>query len=232
RNGPLSESKAIEYITKVGKALEYIHSKNMTHFDVKPANIVVRRSDNEPILIDFGLSKQYDQSGDATSTMLQGVSQGYSPMELYNMGSITTFSPETDVYSLAATLYYLVTGNVPHSAAEIYDKGISMPSDVSSATANAIRSAMVTRSKRPVSVDSWLTVLLANTTAYNSNTNTRSKNDSSTTEYEQTRIIDSNPTAKPKPKPKVEKLRINQNTKIKLNPITSLKFGLSRVAVF
>lgn len=199
RNGPLTESKAIEYITKIGSALEYIHSRNMTHFDVKPANIVVRRSDDEPILIDFGLSKQYDKSGDATSTMMQGVSHGYSPMELYNIGSIATFSPQTDIYSLAATLYYLVTGKVPPSAAEVYDEGITLPSSVSSSTATAIRSAIVTRSKRPSSIDAWLTMLfdgIAATANLNSNTNTNSNINSSSPEDESTRIVHTFKTSK------------------------------------
>ena len=119
RNGPLSEAKAVEYIRKVGDALDYIHSRKMTHFDVKPANIVVRRSDDRPILIDFGLSKQYNLHGDATSTLMQGVSQGYSPIELYNAGAIQSFSPQTDVYSLGATLFYLTVGTVPPDASSV-----------------------------------------------------------------------------------------------------------------
>ncbi len=119
RNGPLSEAKAVEYIRKVGDALDYIHSRNMTHFDVKPANIVVRKADDYPILLDFGLSKQYDSQGGATSTLMQGISNGYSPIELYNTGAITNFSPQTDVYSLGATLYFLVTDKTPPSASEL-----------------------------------------------------------------------------------------------------------------
>lgn len=92
----------------------------MTHFDVKPANIIIRKEDDKPLLIDFGLSKQYDSNGDATSTMMQAVSHGYSPIELYNAGSVSEFSPQTDVYSLGATLYYLIAGRVPpHPAALI-----------------------------------------------------------------------------------------------------------------
>lgn len=128
RNGPLPEQKAVEYIIKVGEALEYIHSKQMTHFDVKPANIVVRSNEDQPILIDFGLSKQYDNHGDATSTLMQAVSHGYSPIELYNSGSITTFSPQTDVYSLAATLYFLLTGMVPPNASQLIDEQLWFPS--------------------------------------------------------------------------------------------------------
>ena len=163
RQGPLSESKAVEYIRKVGDALEYIHSRNMTHFDVKPANIMVRRNDDQPILIDFGLSKQYDAHGDATSTLMQGVSQGYSPIELYNPGSISSFSPQTDVYSLGATFYYLLTGSVPPSASDLLENGISIPSSISNANSSVIRSAMsVSRSKRPQNMISFVDKLMIN----------------------------------------------------------------------
>ena len=124
RNGPLSEEKAIKYIKKVGDALEYIHSRNMTHFDVKPANIVVRKNDDQPILIDFGLSKQYDVHGDATSTLIPAVSNGYSPIELYDPNHITSFLPQVDVYSLGATLYFLLSGNTPPSSINIEMQGL------------------------------------------------------------------------------------------------------------
>lgn len=169
RDGPLSEAKAVEYIRKVGDALDYIHSRNMTHFDVKPANIMVRRSDDQPILIDFGLSKQYDAHGDATSTLMQGVSQGYSPIELYNPGSVSSFSPQTDVYSLGATLYYLLTGIVPPLASEILENGITIPSNISESNANAIKNAMsVSRAKRPQNVSSFVDRLVYNTQKFDS----------------------------------------------------------------
>ena len=153
RNGPLSEEKAVEYIKKVGEALSYIHSKNMTHFDVKPANIMIRRSDDTPILIDFGLSKQYDNSGDATSTMLNAVSQGYSPIELYNPGSLTEFSPQTDIYSLAATLLFLLTGKTPPSASDIAMEGLSFPSSITVGIKDIIESAMKNKRKeRPIDI--------------------------------------------------------------------------------
>ena len=142
RNGPLSEEKAIKYIHKVGDALDYIHSRNMTHFDVKPANIVVRKNDDQPILIDFGLSKQYDSKGDATSTLMQGVSQGYSPLELYNYGSVSSFSPQTDVYSLGATLYYLLNGVIPPHASEVLNYPLEFPKQISHYIKEAILLAM------------------------------------------------------------------------------------------
>lgn len=164
QDGPLSETKAVEYIKKVGEALVYIHSSNMTHFDVKPANIVIRKNDDSPVLIDFGLSKQYDKHGDATSTLMQGVSHGYSPIELYNPGSISSFSPQTDVYSLGATMYYLLTGCTPPSASEITQNGLSVPINISEVNAYSIRKAMsVSRVERPQNITSFLQFLSART---------------------------------------------------------------------
>ena len=156
RQGPLSEAKAVEYIKKVGGALEYIHSRNMTHFDVKPANIVIRKKDDSPVLIDFGLSKQYDMHGDATSTLMQGVSHGYSPIELYNSSSVTSFSPQTDVYSLGATFYFLLTGTVPPAASEVLEKGVPDSYNISKVNLVAIKNAMsVDRTSRLTGVNDF-----------------------------------------------------------------------------
>ena len=157
RNGRLPDAKAIHYIEKVGEALKYIHDRKINHLDIKPANIMVRREDDRPILIDFGLSKQYDSRGDATSTMMQAVSHGYSPIELYNVGSVSEFSPQTDVYSLAATLYFLFVGKVPPSPSEILDNGLSFPPTINVPLKVAIEEGMRSRrSKRPQSINTFI----------------------------------------------------------------------------
>lgn len=144
REGPLSEQRALQYIEKVGHALEYVHAHKINHLDVKPANIMVRRSDNEPILIDFGLSKQYDSEGNQTSTTPTGISHGYAPMEQYNDGGVKVFSPQTDLYSLAATLYYLLSGVVPPQATRLIDDELTFPALIPTNLIPAISKAMST----------------------------------------------------------------------------------------
>lgn len=155
-NGPVSELKARKYICQIGDAVDCIHAHQMTHFDIKPANIMLRTSDDSPILVDFGLSKDFG-NGEFT-TMLQAVSNGYSPMELYNVSSIQGLSPESDIYSLAATMYYLVTGKVPPYAADLRDEPqlLTFHTNISESTRNAITQVMtVARRQRPKSVQTF-----------------------------------------------------------------------------
>ena len=162
KNGPMSEDMAVEHICQVGEALSYMHSLNMTHFDVKPANIVVRKKDNKPILIDFGLSKQYNSNGDATSTLMSAASKGYSPIEMYNAGNGLSFSPQTDVYSLGATLYYLLTGKTPLSASELLEKNLSLDSISSKSIREAINQAMqVNRNVRTKTASDFIKNLMS-----------------------------------------------------------------------
>lgn len=157
RRGALPVDKALEYIRQVGESLEYIHEKHLNHLDVKPANIMVRRSDDQTVLIDFGLSKQYDKEGNQTSTTPTGISHGYAPAEQYNDGGVKEFSPRTDLYSLAATFYYLLTAKVPPKAFELIDEGLKFPASLPDYIVNAIAKAMsVSKSNRQESVRDFL----------------------------------------------------------------------------
>ncbi len=157
QSGPLSEEKALRYIEKIGNALEYVHDKKINHLDVKPANIIVRTSDDEPILIDFGLSKQYDLTGHQTSTTPTGISHGFAPMEQYNAGGVSEFSPQTDIYSLAATLYYLLTGSIPPPAPRLIEDELPFPDNISPYIVRAISKAMSSgRKKRHDTVKDFL----------------------------------------------------------------------------
>lgn len=161
RRGALVESEAVEYVRQAASALEYLHERKIMHLDIKPGNIMLRRKDNRVVLIDFGLSKHYDeQSGEATSTTPVGVSHGYAPLEQYKQGGVNTFSPETDIYSLGATLYYMVTGKVPPEAATLISEPLEFPQHVSTTLRSAITAAMALSPKqRPASVGKFVAML-------------------------------------------------------------------------
>ena len=161
REGALPEARALGYICQVAEALSYIHGQHIMHLDVKPSNILVRKSDDSAILIDFGTAKRYDSSGTQTSATPVGLSAGYAPIELTKPGGVQTFSPETDVYSLGATLYYLVTGQNPPDASErmemiIEGEKFQFPDGISSSTAEVIEQSMQARKRRIPNVDEFL----------------------------------------------------------------------------
>lgn len=161
RRGALAEGDAVEYIRQAAEALGYLHERRIMHLDIKPGNIMVRRKDNRVVLIDFGLSKHYDeQSGEATSTTPVGVSHGYAPMEQYKQGGVSTFSPETDIYSLGATLYALVVGHAPQEAATLITEPLDFPGHISLSLRSAITAAMaISPKERPASVGEFLAML-------------------------------------------------------------------------
>ncbi|WP_414619395.1 SUMF1/EgtB/PvdO family nonheme iron enzyme [Calothrix sp. CCY 0018] len=123
QRGKLSEAQALGYINQVGTALEYIHQQGMLHRDVKPNNIVLRHSQQEAVLIDFGLAREFDLN--KTGSMTNSKTEGYAPIEQYERRG--KFGTYTDVYALAATLYALVTGETPLPA-NFRKTGIPLPS--------------------------------------------------------------------------------------------------------
>ena len=114
----LSMSDATRYILQVAEALKYIHKKNIAHLDIKSSNIMLNGND-EIVLIDFGVSKQYDLTGGQTSVSPVGRSSGYAPLEQYDPNGVKDFSPQTDIYSLGATYFKLLTGITPLNAFRI-----------------------------------------------------------------------------------------------------------------
>lgn len=162
RRGALPEKEAVDYIRQIAKALDYVHQHNINHLDVKPANIMVRQSDNKAILIDFGISKQYDELGEQTSTTPVGISYGYAPLEQYRPGGVKEFSPQADIYSLGATLFKLLTGEIPPQAMEILNDGL--PNSIeqfSPQVKDAIKQAMQVRKQdRPSSIGSFISLFV------------------------------------------------------------------------
>lgn len=163
RCGAIDEQAALRYTRQVADALAEVHAGNLLHLDVKPANIMLNKK-GEAVLIDFGISKHYDESGSQTSSAVVGISEGYAPLEQYEAGALSSFTPATDIYSLGATLYFLVTGQRPPKAGDVMNDGLPvLPSEISPTVRAAIEAAMQPRRKdRPQSIAEFLTMLMGN----------------------------------------------------------------------
>ena len=124
RLGRLSESEALNITRQIGAALRHMHAHNMLHLDVKPDNIMMRG--NEAVLVDFGLSKQYDRNGKAmTMTLITSGTNGYAPMEQFSYREHNGFPATLDIHALGATLFKMLTGygNMKDLVFEIDEEG-------------------------------------------------------------------------------------------------------------
>lgn len=111
----LPEQEALGYIRQIGEALIEVHKQGLLHRDVKPENIIVRAGQHNAVLIDFDLADEFDSP--LTSRFKD---KRFAPLELNS--STRPRGSYTDVYSLAATLYFLLTGDLPASALERMDQ--------------------------------------------------------------------------------------------------------------
>lgn len=112
RGQPCSEQDILRWLLPVLDVLQELHSRTpaVIHRDIKPNNIILT-PDERAVLVDFGLTRLYDPS-DTTNTLVRAVSDGFSPVEQY-VGKTT---PQSDIYAMAATIYFLLTLTVPPSA--------------------------------------------------------------------------------------------------------------------
>jgi len=161
RRGILSETEALNYIRQVGEAVIVVHEKGLLHRDIKPPNIMVRRDNQDAVLIDFGLARGFIP--DRTQQMTYGLTHGFAPPEQYE--EIGRFAEYTDVYALAATLYYLLTKTPPIPAfLRAFNDPLKPPfqinPNISEAVDRAIMKGMeMDATKRPQSVQKWLAML-------------------------------------------------------------------------
>lgn len=119
----LSEEECVAYMEQIGAAVSYMHEHKMLHLDLKPGNVMLRM-DGTAVLIDFGLSKQYDEDGmPETSTSVGSGTPGYAPLEQANYHEGKGFPVTMDVYALGATLFKMLTGVRPPEASVILNDG-------------------------------------------------------------------------------------------------------------
>lgn len=108
--GPLPESELMCLLLPLLDGLEHAHAHQVWHRDIKPSNILVRE-DGTPLLIDFGAAHRARADG-AVSVIAQYTPNFAAPEQLYGGAQ----GPWTDIYCMAATLYYVVTGHPPPSS--------------------------------------------------------------------------------------------------------------------
>ncbi len=106
--------RAIALLPPVLDGLQKVHQAGFMHRDIKPGNLYLTR-DDELILLDFGSARQV--SGTHTRSLLI-FSEGFAPYEQYLQGHLNRQGPWTDVYAVAATLYFMLTAHRVPSALE------------------------------------------------------------------------------------------------------------------
>ena len=161
KHGALSVGAAKKILKPVADAVAFLHSNRITHLDIKPGNIMFR-SNGEPVLIDFGLAKHYDRRGNATTTVRTlAYSAGFSPAEQYV--GLKQFSPQSDVYALAATFANMLTGKTPPEAIDLEfslnDWSVCLPEEVRPAVVHAMA---YSRKDRTLSVCDFVKELYGN----------------------------------------------------------------------
>ncbi|WP_341531826.1 serine/threonine-protein kinase [Nostoc sp. UHCC 0302] len=165
RDSFLPEAEALGYVKQIGEALTVVHNQRVLHRDIKPENIMVRTNNKEAVLIDFGIARDFIPEITQSQTAI--FTEKYAPPEQFHRRDRRGHF--TDIYSLAATLYYLLTKKDPISSRErdrksrpdelIEPKKINP--DISDGVNRAILWGMeLESSKRPQKVEDWLVQFL------------------------------------------------------------------------
>jgi serine/threonine protein kinase len=108
---PMEEQDALKYAVEVLDILDYLEQQKppIVHRDIKPANIIISARDQKAHLVDFGIARTYAPSKSRRKQTTALGTPGYAPPEQYQGNA----EPRSDLYALAATLYYLLTNRDP-----------------------------------------------------------------------------------------------------------------------
>ena len=159
--GIISEELALLYIKQISSALLEVHEKGLLHRDIKPSNILVRTETNEAILVDFGIAREFTAKIIQTQTPLW--TPFYASPEQYN--ARTERSASSDIYSLAATLYKILTGKEPESApSRMCGCELKSPKQLNPNISDVVEAAILKglelqANNRPQSIKEWLEIM-------------------------------------------------------------------------
>ena len=124
--GKVEWQMAIKIMTPIMDALREVHTKGFLHRDIKPHNIYLTR-ENRIILLDFGSARQ--AMGERSKSLSMIFTPGFAAFEQYHRRG--NQGPWTDVYGVAATLYFMITGDAPPDANERVERdNIKLPSQM------------------------------------------------------------------------------------------------------
>lgn len=113
-DGAFGERKIRDVLADILPVLRFVHSRQVIHRDITPANILRRQNDDRLMLIDFGVAKLIGAETGADAGTRIGT-EGYSPMEQFRGGRAY---PASDIYSLGATCLHLMSETKPDN---LYD---------------------------------------------------------------------------------------------------------------
>src|SRR5262245_24063394 len=114
--GPLEPRRAAAYLEQVARAVHEAHRHGILHRDLKPSNLLVEAATDRVFVADFGLAKLVEEGREGTRTgAVMGTLPYMSPEQAQDSARVTVAS---DVYSLGATLYALLTGHPPFPGKE------------------------------------------------------------------------------------------------------------------
>ncbi|MDJ0615722.1 MAG: bifunctional serine/threonine-protein kinase/formylglycine-generating enzyme family protein [Calothrix sp. MO_192.B10] len=159
--GALPEAEALVYIRQIGDALTVVHERGLLHRDLKPSNIMMRQGKLEAILIDFGIARQFIPGVIQQHTVAR--TPGFAPPEQYLTDGER--GEYIDVYALAATLYSLLTGQLPTPVeARLQNRNLVPPQSFYPSISNRVNDAIMKGMAlnyqfRPQSVKEWLDLL-------------------------------------------------------------------------
>jgi serine/threonine protein kinase len=136
--GPLSAEASQKIIESILDAVEVVHNAGMLHRDIKPDNLIIG-DDGRVVLIDFGSARAYSDEKTIAQTAM--VSPGYAPLEQYNPNARKgTF---TDIYSIGATFYFMLTGEKPLNVTERYSEKLVAPHELNPSVSIQVSSAVM-----------------------------------------------------------------------------------------
>ena len=160
KNGPMDFDSCVKLMTPIMQALSEVHEHGIIHRDISPDNIMVR-PDGKLILLDLGAAKDLDiQGNDGSVQSSQMVAKhGFSPIEQYSKSG--KVGPWTDIYAMAATIYYCCTGILPPPATDrTIDDTLACQPRLTQAQFDILADCMRMRPQdRPQSMDTLLQML-------------------------------------------------------------------------